>query len=414
MTRCFIVMGYGTRTDFFSKKSIKPKINLDSIYNLLIKPSLDNIDKNFQYVRGDDISYSGIIDDSMYDLLMTADLVIADITTLNANAMYELGIRHALRPHSTIIMGEVGDGNPPFDISHIHKFNYSIDSLNDSNHLKQLIKKLENYVRNTLEKAYNNPKMIDSPFFNHISFDKYKGPKISNHEIDDIWNAAINNNSIISGEIERADKLFIKDENKKAARIYEQLIKKYGKDEFFVQRLAYFQSRNENFLENAERTIRALSPLNSLDTETTGIYGGIEKRLYLKNGKKYKLDNAIKAYKRGYILKNDYYNGENYVNCLCIHFLNFDIKSNDDYIFYKRMIEIVNDEVLSLSINKFKNNEYDYWAAATISNCYFLKKMYSKFEEYKDIFKDNMKSYDEFESFNETQKIRNKYLNILS
>jgi hypothetical protein len=42
----------------------------------------------------------------MYALLIRADLVIADITTFNPNAIYELGIRHAAKPFSTIVMKE--------------------------------------------------------------------------------------------------------------------------------------------------------------------------------------------------------------------------------------------------------------------------------------------------------------------
>ena len=42
----------------------------------------------------------------MYALLLHADLVIADITTFNPNAIYELGVRHAVRPYSTIILKE--------------------------------------------------------------------------------------------------------------------------------------------------------------------------------------------------------------------------------------------------------------------------------------------------------------------
>src|SRR5690606_22727738 len=75
-------------------------------------------------VRGDEILESGIIDKSMYALLIHADLVIADITTFNPNAIYELGIRHAARPFSTIVMKEK-DGNIPFDINHNKTFTYS-------------------------------------------------------------------------------------------------------------------------------------------------------------------------------------------------------------------------------------------------------------------------------------------------
>ena len=39
-----------------------------------------------------------MIDTRMYEMLLRADLVIADISTGNVNAVYELGVRHALKP----------------------------------------------------------------------------------------------------------------------------------------------------------------------------------------------------------------------------------------------------------------------------------------------------------------------------
>src|SRR5690606_41249084 len=54
----------------------------------------------------------------MYRELLEADIVIADHSTANPNALYELGIRHALRPRTTIVISE--EKLPyPFDLNHI-------------------------------------------------------------------------------------------------------------------------------------------------------------------------------------------------------------------------------------------------------------------------------------------------------
>src|SRR4029453_18322697 len=63
-------------------------------------------------------------DSRMYELLFSADVVIADLSTANPNALYELGVRHALRPHTTIIISE-SDLTLPFDISHVRIARYS-------------------------------------------------------------------------------------------------------------------------------------------------------------------------------------------------------------------------------------------------------------------------------------------------
>src|ERR1700679_1433194 len=48
------------------------------------------------------IQRSGNINVPMYERLLNADLVVADVSTNNCNAFYELGVRHALRPYTTI------------------------------------------------------------------------------------------------------------------------------------------------------------------------------------------------------------------------------------------------------------------------------------------------------------------------
>ena len=66
-------------------------------------------------------------------------------------------------------------------------------------------------------------------------------------------------------------------------------------------------------LENARDILKELNPGTSNDTETLGMWGAIHKRLYeLNTADKTLLDEAIRAYERGFYLRNDYYNGINY------------------------------------------------------------------------------------------------------
>lgn len=111
ISTCFVIMGFNIKTNEDGKE-----YNLDLSYSEIIKPVLDFYKLN--YVRADEIMIAEMIDDSMYKFLLSADLVIADITTLNANALYELGVRYALKPYSTIIIGST-DTKIPFDLSHV-------------------------------------------------------------------------------------------------------------------------------------------------------------------------------------------------------------------------------------------------------------------------------------------------------
>lgn len=100
---CFVIMGFG----------IKNNIDLDLTYNKIIKPCiLENAlipfplyaESQYNAYRCDEISGTTAIDYKFVTCLKGADIVIADISTMNANAIYELGARHALKPRSTILM----------------------------------------------------------------------------------------------------------------------------------------------------------------------------------------------------------------------------------------------------------------------------------------------------------------------
>jgi hypothetical protein len=109
---CFVVIGYGIKTDFRTGR----QLDLDKTYQLLIKPVFDELGINC--VRSCDIPHSGVIDLPMYTNILKADIVVADLSTLNANAIYELGVRHALRPNTTIVISEK-QLPYPFDLNHI-------------------------------------------------------------------------------------------------------------------------------------------------------------------------------------------------------------------------------------------------------------------------------------------------------
>jgi hypothetical protein len=112
MPTCFVIMGFGEKNDLATGR----KLNLDATYKHIIKPAVEGA--KYTCIRADEVRHSGVIDIPMYDLLYRAELVIADLSTANLNAIFELGIRHALKPRSTIIIAE-DQFSSPFDINHI-------------------------------------------------------------------------------------------------------------------------------------------------------------------------------------------------------------------------------------------------------------------------------------------------------
>jgi len=106
---CFVVMGFGEKTDFQTQRTL----DLDKTFRIIIKRAVEAA--GLKCIRADDVIHSGVIDKPMYELLLSADVVVADLSTSNANAIYELGVRHALRPNTTIVIAE-SQFRFPFDL----------------------------------------------------------------------------------------------------------------------------------------------------------------------------------------------------------------------------------------------------------------------------------------------------------
>jgi len=106
---CFVVQGFGEKTDYRTGR----KLDIDASYDV-IKEAVENA--GLTCIRADETQHSQIIDKPMYECILNADLVIADLSTSNVNAAYELGVRHALCRRSTIIVAEK-QWDFPFDVN---------------------------------------------------------------------------------------------------------------------------------------------------------------------------------------------------------------------------------------------------------------------------------------------------------
>src|ERR1035437_2086613 len=85
-----------------------------ALYNELSPPIAN---RGYRVVRADDIQRGGAITKDILLALAQADLVVADLTDLNPNVFYELGVRHSLRGKGTVlIVDEVRTPDVPFDL----------------------------------------------------------------------------------------------------------------------------------------------------------------------------------------------------------------------------------------------------------------------------------------------------------
>lgn len=63
----------------------------------------------------------------MFERLVLCDFAVADLTLANANVFYELGVRHAAKSRTTVLLFAEGRGRLPFDVQQLRAIPYEID-----------------------------------------------------------------------------------------------------------------------------------------------------------------------------------------------------------------------------------------------------------------------------------------------
>jgi len=91
-----------------------------------LKPVVEKA--GYSVLRADDVQKSGAITKDIVKRLGESDLVVADLTELNPNVFYELGVRHALRGKGTVmILDDKRTPDIPFDLSAYRVIKFSGD-----------------------------------------------------------------------------------------------------------------------------------------------------------------------------------------------------------------------------------------------------------------------------------------------
>lgn len=218
---CFFISGFGPKPDLN-----KPgrTIDLDKTFENLIKPVFDEL--NIDCFRAKDIRHTGIIDVPMYEWIFKADIVIADVSTLNPNALYELGVRHALRPNTTIVISE-DQTNYPFDINHtvITKYEHLGKDIGVSE-----AKRFKSELKSTVLFIFKNIKK-DSPVYTYLP--KLIPPKFSDEELEIITSKPENDVSL-SELIQSAEQAKNNNEFYAAIELYKICLKFAPKNVFLI------------------------------------------------------------------------------------------------------------------------------------------------------------------------------------
>ena len=121
---CFVIMPFG-------KKPVGDKtVDFDQIYKDIFEPAINMValpapeQGHLEARRTDKDFFAGDISYEMFNYLEYSRFALADITGLNANVFYELGLAHALK--KPVVLVSSNEEDVPFDLHHIRVIYYNV------------------------------------------------------------------------------------------------------------------------------------------------------------------------------------------------------------------------------------------------------------------------------------------------
>jgi tetratricopeptide (TPR) repeat protein len=343
---CFVDMPFGQKPDLKSGVVV----DFDQIYNDAIKPAIE--ESGLEALRGDEERTGGIIHSAMFARLLLAEFVVADLTLANANVFYELGIRHAAKPFTTVpIFANVGA--LPFDVALVRAVGYQ---LKKGKLTKAAAQKLKSELAGRLHEAINGVATDDSPLFQLIP--KFPGIDLP-EEVTEIFKDRIKEAEEFREMLSSARAKPLREERETLLKIrrdlgelktvprslliqlmtsfrdaeaFEELVELYNsfpgplKDYVIAKQQFALALNRRNQSDDREKALRILDELlknRGHDSETLGIKGRVHKDTYKEAAQARRitataaLDDAIDAYTKGFEADpRDYYPGVNAINLL--------------------------------------------------------------------------------------------------
>src|SRR5216683_4891258 len=104
---CYVSIPFGVRR---GRDGVA--IDFDALYARAIRPAAEGL--GLAVRRAGDLETRGAIRKGIFEAVLSADFMIADISLADANTFYELGIRHTARPSGTVMIS--CDDSIPYDL----------------------------------------------------------------------------------------------------------------------------------------------------------------------------------------------------------------------------------------------------------------------------------------------------------
>jgi tetratricopeptide (TPR) repeat protein len=383
---CFVDMPFGRKPDLKSGVVV----DFDQIYNEAIKPAIEAC--GLEALRGDEERTGGIIHGAMFARLLLAEFVVADLTLANPNVFYELGIRHAAKPFTTVpIYANVSA--LPFDVALVRAVGYQ---LKKGKLTKAAAQKLKSQLSKRLCDAISGATTHDSPLFQLIP--KFPGidlPEAVTEAFKDRIRQAEEFREILSearakpvgerreallkirsdlGDLKTVQRSVLIElmSSFRDVEAFEELVELYDsfpspvKEYVIVKQQFALALNRRNLPDDREKALRILDELlkdRGHDSETLGIKGRIHKDTYKEAEQTGRitaaaaLDNAIDAYTKGFEADpRDYYPGVNAINLLM---------QKDDTEALKEVARLL--PLVSFAVERRGGaNSGNYWDLATV------------------------------------------------
>lgn len=197
----------------------KPKVFVITPFNedfLALYNELKRIFKeDFDFTNAGDLDNQQNILQDIVEGIYQADVIIADLTGLNANVFYELGLAHAMNKKVIIITQDLGE--LPFDIKSYRANEYSLQF----NKLPKLVEELKKLLFGAIDNSvkYGNPVLDYIPDF----YESEKAISNTNYLEDEVEKSNGDVHSIIEDEGEKGFLDYIADIEENSTKMTDEI-----------------------------------------------------------------------------------------------------------------------------------------------------------------------------------------------
>ena len=200
---CFVITSFKQKKDLvdlidrFTKGNTGPakQIDFDMIYADLIKPAVKMAGLE-PLIELEEKTF-GSIQKTMYEKILLCEFCVADLTNMNPNAYYELGMRYAVRPYTTIPIIASSHFPMPFDVGSNRTFIYQVDKNFKLCDRKNDVEKLAGALLNAKQ-----TRSTDSPLYDMINGISFQNSVA--HEKTDVFRDKVRYDESIKEELSYA------------------------------------------------------------------------------------------------------------------------------------------------------------------------------------------------------------------